>query len=121
MRNQKTVYTSRRRQNSANTRSYGRNSNIAMFQPSKKMGIVSRTLMFVGIVAILGLIYLSNATKHTTFSSEIQEIDGQISSIETKKNDLEVENARLTSLKTIENSSVAKNLTTPNSTIYAEN
>ena len=120
MRNTNTVYVSRRRQNSATTRSYGRNSNMAMFQPSQKMGVVSRTLMFMGIVVVLGLIYLGNATRHTAFSSNIQDIEGKISDIEIKKNDLEVENARLTSLQSIENSEVAKNMKSPASVVYAE-
>lgn len=48
MRNKNTVYTSRRRQNLINSRSYGRNANITIFEPSKKLGMVSRALMFAG-------------------------------------------------------------------------
>ena len=37
-----------------------------------------------------------------------------------KKSDLEVENARLTALESIENSSVAKEMTTPETVNYAD-
>ena len=52
--------------------------------------------------------------------NEIQQIDSKISDLETKKADLEVENARLTALSNIENSEVAKKMTTPASVSYAK-
>lgn len=120
MRNTNTSYTSRRRQNLTSTRSYARNANITIFEPSKKIGVVSRILMFAGFFVLLGLIYVGNATQSTTYGSEIQKQDAEIAELEVKISDLEVESARLTSLNSIANSEVAKNMKNPTSINYAE-
>lgn len=114
------TYVSRRRRNQTTTRSYGRNNNITIFDQTEKLGVVSRFLMLGGVIALLGITFLMNASKPTVYSSEIQKYDAKISELETKKSDLEVENARLTALSTIENSETAKNLKTPTSVSYAK-
>ena len=82
--------------------------------------MVSRILMFAGFFVLLGLVYVSNATQSTSYGSEIQKQDAEISALEVKISDLEVENARLTSLNSIRDSEVAKTMTTPTSVNYAE-
>jgi cell division protein FtsL len=82
--------------------------------------MVSRILMFAGFFVLLGLIYVSNATQSTSYGSEIQKQDAEISALEVKISDLEVENARLTSLNSIRDSEVAKTMTAPTSVNYAE-
>ncbi len=69
---------------------------------------------------LLGLVYVSNATQSTSYGSEIQKQDAEISALEVKISDLEVENARLTSLNSIRDSEVAKTMTAPTSVNYAE-
>lgn len=56
----------------------------------------------------------------TSYGSEIQEQDTEIAELQVKIGDLEVENARLTSLNSISNSEVAKNMKTPTVINYAE-
>ena len=51
---------------------------------------------------------------------ERQKIDAEIAELESRKADLEVENARLTALETIECSSVAQEITTPESINYVD-
>ena len=51
---------------------------------------------------------------------EISKRKCEIAELENKKSDLEVENARLTALESIENSSVAKEMTTPETVNYAD-
>lgn len=70
------------------------------------------------MITVLGLIYLTQATRATGYDYESQKIDSQIADLNTKKSDLEVENARLTALETVKNSSVAREMTTPASTAY---
>lgn len=82
--------------------------------------MVSRILMFAGFFVLLGLVYVSNATQSTSYGSEIQKQDAEISALEVKISDLEVENARLTSLNSIRDSEVAKTMTAPTSVNYAE-
>ena len=115
-----TNYVSRRRQAQASSRSYGRNNNIAIFQPTDKLGAVTQFLMLVILIAVLGIFFLMNSSKPALYGSDIQEIDSKISDLEIKKADLEVENARLTALSNIENSEVAKKMTTPASVSYAK-
>ena len=72
------------------------------------------------MILVLGLIYLTQATKPTSYGYEVQKINAEIAELESKKSDLEVENARLTALESIENSSVAKEMTTPEIVNYAD-
>ena len=118
-RTQTSTYSTRRRRQTS-TRSYGRNSNIAIFQPTAKIGIASRFVRIALLLASLGISFLTSTSKPSIYGNEIQKIDDKIAELEVKKSDLEVENARLTALSNIEHSEVAKNLTTPVAVNYAE-
>lgn len=120
MRNTSTIYTSRRRQNAISSRNYNRNVNFTAFDYTKKIGPVFSAMSFAGIVVILGLIFVQNSARVSTFGSKIQERESKIAELEVAANDLKVENARLTALQTVSNSEVAKTLTTPASVNYAE-
>lgn len=109
---QQTSYVSRRHQN------WSRNQNITRYKTAIKLGPVAHTVIVALMIAILGLIYLTQATRATSYDYESQKIDSQISELAMKKSDLEVENARLSALETIKNSSVAKEMTTPVSVEY---
>ena len=111
-RTQTSTYSTRRRRQ-ASKRSFGRNSNIAIFQPTAKIGIASRFVMIALLLASLGISFLTSTSKPSIYGNEIQKIDDKIA-------ELEVENARLTALSNIEHSEVAKNLTTPVAVNYAE-
>lgn len=108
-----TVYTSRRRQNSINSASYGRNLNTTIFEPNEKLGKFSQVLLFGGMIAVIALIFLNNANKPAYFSSEFQEEEKALAELKVKANNAEVENARLTSIRAIQDSEVAKKMTTP--------
>lgn len=105
-------YMSRRNQN------WSRNQNTTRFKPSIKLGPISHTVLVALMIAVLGLIYLTQATRATSYDYESQKIDSQIADLTTKKSDLEIENARLSALETIKNSTVAKEMTTPVSVNY---
>lgn len=107
-----TTFSSRRQQ------SWSRNQNTTKFISSVKLGPVAHTVLVALMITILGLIYLTQATRATSYDYESQKIDSQIADLSTKKSDLEVENARLTALETVKNSTVARELTTPASTEY---
>lgn len=99
--------------------SWNRNQNTARFVSSVKLGPVAHTVIIALMITVLGLVYLTQATRATSYDYEAQAIDSQIAELTTKKSDLEVENARLTALETVQNSSVAKAMTTPAATDYA--
>jgi hypothetical protein len=72
------------------------------------------------MIAVLGLIYLTQATRTTGYDYAAQQIEQDIAELNTQKTDLEIENARLTALETIKSSSVASSMTTPEDVQYAQ-
>lgn len=105
-------FNTRRQQN------WSRNQNTVAFVSSVKLGPVAHTVLVALMITVLGLIYLTQATRATSYDYESQKIDSQIADLNTKKTDLEIENARLTALETVKNSSVARTLTSASSTQY---
>ena len=95
-----------------------RNQNSVAFTSAVKLGPVTHTVLVALMITVLGLIYLTQATRATSYDYEAQKIDEQIADLASQKTDLEVENARLTALETIRNSDVAKSMTTANDTKY---
>lgn len=106
-------YSSSRRQ-----QNWSRNQNTVAFISSVKLGPVAHTVLVALMITVLGLIYLTQATRATSYDYEAQKIDSQIADLNTKKSDLEVENARLTALETVKNSSVAREMTPATGTEY---
>lgn len=107
-------FTSRRQQN------WGRNQNTTRHVSSVKLGPVAHTVLVALMITVLGLIYLTQATKATGYDHEIYRLDAKINELAIKKDDLEIENARLTSLDTIKNSSVARGMADPTDVTYAQ-
>lgn len=107
-------FSSRRQQ------SWSRNQNTVAFTSAVKLGPVTHTVLVALMVAILGLIYLTQATRATSYDYATQKIDSQIADLNNQKSDLQIENARLTSLEKIKTSSVAATMSEPTSTVYAQ-
>jgi cell division protein FtsL len=107
-------FSSRRQQN------WSRNQNTVAFVSAIKLGPVTHTVLIALMITILGLIYLTQATRTTGYDYATQKIDSQIAELNTQKSDLEIENARLTALETIKNSSVASTMTAPATTTYTQ-
>jgi len=96
----------------------GRNQNTVAFTSAVKLGPVTHTVLVALMITVLGLIYLTQATRTTGYDYEAQKIDSKIADLNNQKTDLEVENARLTALENVQNSSVAREMTKPASTDY---
>jgi len=109
---QRTTTFNRRQQN------WNRNQNTVAFASNVKLGPVTHTVLVALMVTVLGLIYLTQATRATGYDYQAQQLDSQIDTLASKKTDLEVENARLTALNAVQKSTVAKEMTTPASTAY---
>ncbi len=99
--------------------SWNRNQNTVAFTSAIKLGPIAHTVIIALMITVLGLIYLTQATRATGYDYQAQKIDSEIADLQTKKGDLEVENARLTALETVKNSNVAKAMTAPAETSYA--
>jgi cell division protein FtsL len=107
-------FSSRRQQN------WSRNQNTVAYVSAIKLGPVTHTVLVALMITILGLIYLTQATRVTSYDYATQKIDSQIADLNAQKSDLQVENARLTALETVKNSSVASTMTAPASTEYVQ-
>lgn len=107
-----TQFTSRRQS------SWNRNQNQARFTSSVKFGPVTHTVFVALMITVLGLIYLTQAASATNYDYDIQDVDAKIAELSNEKADLEIENARLTAIENIRNSSVARQMTPPAETNY---
>lgn len=96
----------------------GRNHNTISYVSQVKLGPVAHTVLVALMITVLGLIYLTQATKATGYDYAASEIDTKIAELAVEKSNLEVENARLTALQAIENSSVAASMKEPSSTEF---
>lgn len=102
------------------TSSWNRNQNTTAFRSPVKLGPVTHTVLVALMITVLGLIYLTQATRATSYDYEAQKIDSKIADLTNQKTDLEVENARLTALENVQNSSVAKQMVKPDKSDYAQ-
>lgn len=107
------TYTRTVQFNSRRQSNWGRNQNTVAFASAVKLGPVTHTVIVALMITVLGLIYLTQATRASGYDYTASEISDKISALTDQKKDLEVENARLTALQSVKNSSVAKNMTTP--------
>ncbi len=107
-----TNYTSRR------DLAMRRNQNTVAFASSVKLGPVAHTVLIALMITVLGLIYLTQATRATSYDYEAQQVEKEIAELSIQKSDLEVENARLTSLETVSDSSVARSMVEPEAIEY---
>lgn len=95
-----------------------RGQNTVAFAHSAKLGPVSHTVLIAVMVAVLGLIYLTQITKTSSYGYVIDGLNTQKSELVARKSELEVESAKLKSLQKVQSSEVAKNLAAPASTDY---
>ena len=99
--------------NSRRQGNFARNQNTVAFASAVKLGPISHTVIVALMITILGLIYLNQATRVSGFDYTANAVTDKISALTDQKQELEVENARLTALQSVKSSSVAKAMTTP--------
>ncbi|HPQ82332.1 MAG: hypothetical protein KDA17_00740 [Candidatus Saccharibacteria bacterium] len=99
--------------NSRRGGNWNRNQNTVAFASAVKLGPITHTVIVALMITVLGLIYLTQATRASGYDYAASETTDKISALTDEKKDLEVENARLTALQAVKTSSVAKNMTTP--------
>lgn len=100
-------------------RSWRRNQNTQRFQNyEKSFGPVSNALMMAILICVLGLLYLTQVTKTSSYGYKISDLTAKKAQLEDENKALQVEAARLQALERVKNSDVAKNLTPPASVTY---
>lgn len=121
MTRQRTQFVSTRQRAHAGSGSgWSRNQNLTPFKPGEKLGPVANAVLIALLVALLGLLYLTQLTKTGSFSYQLNSIDAQKTELAAEQDNLKVENARLQSLDRIKNSDVAAAMTTPESISSAQ-
>jgi hypothetical protein len=73
------------------------------------------------MLCVLGLIYLTQITKTSAYGYQINDLQNKQTKLADQKRDLEVESARLQALERVKNSDVARAMTSPVETNYAQN
>ena len=99
--------------------SWRRNQNSTAFAPAMQLGPISHTVIVALMIAVLGLIYLTQVTKTSAYGYDINERTEQLTALKLQKEDLENENARLQALQNVASSDVAQAMTEPDTIQYA--
>ena len=111
-----TTYVTRRQSFGGN--SFARNRNTIR-HAKRSLGSISQIVIVGLLTLIFGLIYVAEGTKATSFDYEISSVETEITELTAKKDDLAVEKARLNSIATAKNSTVAAAMETATVTGYA--
>lgn len=92
-----------------------RNQNTTRYRSiAEGLGPISHTLFVALLVAIIGLIYLSQLTRASEFGYQVNDLKDRQVELVTENQLLQDEAARLQALERIKNSDVAKGLETVN-------
>lgn len=75
-----------------------KNQNIVKNKIKLQSGPVSSTLMLVCLVILLGLMYLSQVTKTSTFNYKISNLEQKQNQLQSTKDNLSIDAARLQSI-----------------------
>lgn len=98
--------------------SFVRNRNTVR-HTKRSLGSISQIVIVSMLTLVFGLIYVAQGTKATNFDYEISAIESEITEMSARRDDLAVEKARLTSVATAKNSTVAANMENATVTGYA--
>jgi cell division protein FtsL len=101
-------------------RMWRRNQNTVRFQFGAGLGPVSHAVLIVIMLSVLGLIYLTQITKTSTYGYQINDLKVKQDQLLSEKRDLDVENARLQALERVKQSNVAKAMNGPAETNYVQ-
>ncbi|MCA9309431.1 hypothetical protein KC973_03570 [Candidatus Saccharibacteria bacterium] len=106
---------------SARSSAWQRNQNTIRHSfDGKQFGPVAHTVVVVLLLSIMGLMYLSQINKTNAYTYPINELENEKKTLIAEQEALQVEAARLGSLETVKNSTVAQNLTLPAATATIE-
>ncbi|HEX6462036.1 MAG TPA: hypothetical protein VFZ58_02050 [Candidatus Saccharimonadales bacterium] len=99
-------------------RGWRRNQNTVAFRVQRGLGPVTNTIMVILLLSILGLIYLTQITKTSTYGYSINTLSEQREDLVEERDELLVEKARLESRLRAEQSNVASAMVTPTQVDY---
>ncbi len=89
--------------------SFVRNRNTVR-HTRRGLGSITQIVIVSMLTLVFGLIYVAEGTKATSFDYEISAVESEITEMTARRDDLAVEKARLNSVATARNSSVAASM-----------
>lgn len=85
--------------------------NAVSFRATERtLGPISNTILLIVLACLLGLLYLTQATKTNAYGYTIEKLRTEQSALEVENDNLEVASARLQSLDRVQNSAAARSL-----------
>jgi len=103
-------------------RNMRRGQNNVRFDNNAKPGLgpVSHTIILALILAIIGLLYLTQITKTSAYGYQVSELTNRKQALIEENEALTVESARLQAIERVKNSEVARNLGNPERTDFVQ-
>jgi hypothetical protein len=99
-----------------------RGQNAVSFRDtSKKLGPISTTIVVIVLLALLGLVYLTQITKTNSYSYEISRLQDSQKSLQEERASLELTAARLQSFDAIKSASAQAGLVSVAPTAIVQN
>jgi len=114
-----TQYYSAALDNRRQPRVMRRNQNTVAFRVQKGLGPVTNTVIVILLLSVLGLIYLTQIAKTSSYGYQINDLENKQSELVEQKRDLQVESARLQALEKAKQSPVAAAMPSPAAIEYA--
>jgi hypothetical protein len=96
-----------------------RNQNLARQRTNIKLGPISATFVIIVAISVLALLYLNQITKTNVFGYKVTELQKQANDLAASKQDLEVQAARLQSIREIQKSPAVAQMVPESQVSYA--
>ena len=87
-----------------------RNQNLTRTATQLQSGPITTTLLLIGLIIVLALLYLNQVTKTSTFNYRISNLTQKQQQLQGEKENLQIEAARLQSIQDVKSSNVAAKL-----------
>jgi hypothetical protein len=97
-----------------------RNQNLSRTATAMRMGPVSMSLAAIAIISVLALLYLTQITKTSVYGYKVSEVKAEQAKLTAQHQELQVEAARLQSVKNIRSSQAAAKLTPTKNVSFAK-
>jgi hypothetical protein len=86
--------------------SWGKNYNTVRHTPKQTLGTTNFIIMMIVMAFVAGLVYITQGPRGTGYDYDLKTLNDEVSRYEAMRDDLALENARLTGVVASENAEV---------------
>lgn len=97
-----------------------RNRNLTRANVIVQSGPVSMSIMLITLAVLLSLLYLNQISKSSTFNFDVRRSEQRRDNLQTTRERLEIDSARLQSISTIKGSDAVAKMVPVDNVIYAQ-